>query len=427
MSTVNQEGGDAIACYACGRDVSDYPNWQWEADYDPEWQGHRRGGSANTDMIGNAAYLAFGAPEQQQQMVTSWLAFFAQSRDNWQRTEQFSIIYSIWHVLPVLLVYKWAKLHNHSDLLRESRLWLLNWWAVCRLCESRVRGGRLYIPVCGERSSMGTANVGDDHDPCDNHFGHHALWSEARGENWSGRSRSVRWEPEDAVNDFVGRSIVGFSQEIRETAAPVLACSLSDVLRVSPQYTARVPVYIYRGERGVAVWWGWQDEPGRDASGNNNTGPILALLVCDGEIESCPPRLGVHYRQRGSQANAWLDAATNIVHWRWDELVEFGVSPAGVLDLYRLGHVVQFTRIGPSGWTDLLALPDDVPAPNPGPPSDPATTPPASGAAGDGPEVVAWERPGKYVALWSGRARVLGWPADDGRTIVVFDQEGDPE
>jgi len=46
---------------------------------------------------------------------------------------------------------------------------------------------------------------------------------------------------------------------------------------------------------------------------------------------------------------------------------------------------------------------------------------------GGPPEIVAADRPGKWVVLWSGRARVLGWPSLDGRTMVVCDQPGDEE
>lgn len=49
MSTVNQEGGDALADYALGRPRPTSDEWKTYADHDPEWLGASRGGSANLD------------------------------------------------------------------------------------------------------------------------------------------------------------------------------------------------------------------------------------------------------------------------------------------------------------------------------------------------------------------------------------------
>ena len=77
---------------------------------------------------------------------------------------------------------------------------------------------------------------------------------------------------------------------------------------------------------------------------------------------------------------------------------------------------IHFTRT--ANLLSAAGQPVGSPAPaHPAPSPDPTPTsqPPA---AGDAPEILPHE--GGWLVLWRGTAEVLGWPADDGRTMVIL-------
>lgn len=77
---------------------------------------------------------------------------------------------------------------------------------------------------------------------------------------------------------------------------------------------------------------------------------------------------------------------------------------------------INFTRT--ANLLSVAGQPVDSPAPALPAPSPEPTPTPQPPAAGDAPEIIPHE--GGWLVLWRGEAEVLGWPSDDGRTMVVL-------
>lgn len=83
-------------------------------------------------------------------------------------------------------------------------------------------------------------------------------------------------------------------------------------------------------------------------------------------------------------------------------------------ELWRLDNGPDGYRFTVAGRPVTIPV-GDAPMPQPEPTPQPDATPPA---ADDRPEILPHE--GGWLVLWRGRAEVVGWPAEDGRTMVTL-------
>lgn len=342
---VEREGGNAIADYLSGRSTTDTDFIATETD--PSWSTERRGGSANLDMIANAGALLWDRGGRQV-WVDSWLAYFAHDTRTFQRSEPWSVIYSGWHLIPVLAVYRWAKQNNHASLEVAAKLWLRNWWALCALSAGSHRG-RPHLVLTGARSS----GV-----PLDVWYSHRAAWCEALGEWWSDRGQST-----DPTNGWCNVALAELSPEILETSGPIVAAYHAgrwmEIVAMSPQFPMRGGGNLYRTASGVVSWLE------RDINGN--TAGVLAQRNEAGTLWSMPLHGGPHWRQRRTDATCDLtydiDPAGQLVYR----------SPHAALGTYLTmllpaGEPLYHVRIDEQGWEVLRPQPEPVvvdPTPRP--------------------------------------------------------------
>lgn len=417
MSTVNQEGGNALADYALRRSRTD-PFWEI-VSADPNWSDRRRGGSLNLMEIRHASGLAW-IPAERETLEASWLTLDRDMESKaWGGSEILSPIYQGWRMLSRLGVYRWARENGRDELAESVARWLRQAFAFCRLVDCHVNGVGSFLAMAGLR--------GCEPDSLMAQFIRGSIWREAKGERWPGSEGAdpSRWDRDD-INQWADVAVRAFSPEIRELAAPFVSCDWRVAFDLCPQMPLGVVYNIIRTEGGVVSWIG-DDDPATDDDPNNNTPGLLAEKVETGKgPESLPPDGGPHYRQRASFASCEL--VDGVLHYHSDA-PELGVSSMRLPP----GRTIYRVRAS-SGWSwydgeSQVPAINETPPPTPDappvedvPPANEAT-PPQTGA---GIEIMPGEIPGKWVVAWPGRARVLPFRTQDDRALVVLDHDGDP-
>ena len=357
MSTFYEEGGEAIMHFALGLDCPEEKLFQ--TIIDPEFEGSTRGGSDNLDLLANIPAWIWPRHVLDEMNLSKGIEKNLQlERTRFQRNEILSVPYSIIHLVTRLAAYRHAKKRGYDPHEKLFREWLENFWSLCRLTEHRVNG-RDYLCFAGERSSGY---------PHPNWFGTHMAWGIATGsfnlsgtkeEAWANQIKKDRRVTEVVTeggwwyhtNSWIDVALVGFEQEIRETASKFLTCSIPEVVQRSPKLVFREPVFIYRTTDGVAQWWG---EAGERASHNGNTGPIGCIKGESGRVVTCPPDGGPKWRQKASSLSTKLQDDLTTVKVTWPEIDYIGEM------LLPKGEIVAFWRIDPArGWVDLMR--GDVP------------------------------------------------------------------
>ncbi len=349
---VEREGGDAIAHKLLGRNVTDTSFIELETD--PSWATEKRGGSANLDMIANAGALLWDN-RNRGEWVRSWENFFEQEKSTFQRSEPWSIIYSGWHLIPVLSVYWWSKREPHQGLLQASKKWLENYWALASLASATL-GNKPYLCLSGARSS----GV-----PLDVWYSHRAAWCEALGVEWGtpeskDPNRAFSIDPTNAWCDI---SISRLSEEIRETSSKFVSWmrqgEWEKIIEAAPKFGMRGGGNLYRTRNGVCCWLE------RDVNGN--TGGVLALKVQGNRVDSMPPNGGPHWRQKPTHATCERDG----------DFLRYE-SPHAELGKHTLylppGEVLFHIRIGET-WEVIEPKPQ-APDPTPQPPTQGQTPTP---------------------------------------------------
>lgn len=332
-------GGKALAAALLGRPFTDR---QFMLVVDPNWDTERNGGSANHDMMANCAALWYDTYKGR--WIDSWMVFFANEKRKFQRSEPWSVIYSGWHLLPVLGVHRWAVVHGESALRYEARYWLRNWWSLCALMSTEV-GGRPLVNLTGARS-MGS--------PADAWYSHRNAWCEALGKSWPDRG-----VPTDKRNGWCNEAVPALQPDILETSEPFVRWAQSGswdaIIQGSPKFGMRGSGHLIRTEEGPACWLE------RDI--NNNTGGVLAMRTVRGRVSTLPPNGGPHWRSR-TGGTCFADNM-GILHYSSD-YPEIG---AHVLSLPQ-GDALFYVSIDEDGWKDRLAKPkpEPEPAPDPKPP-----------------------------------------------------------
>jgi len=366
MTTFYEEGGEAIMHFAL--DLPCPANRHFQEITDPEFTGSKKGGSDNLDLLANVPGWIYARGLFDEMALSVGLEEnLIEERKKFQRNEILSVPYTTIHLVTRLAGYKYAK-QRGSDLEKPFREWLENFWSICRLTEHRLKNGRDYLCFAGERSSGY---------PHPNWFGHHMAWKLATGgeepiaQTWAGQIKKAGhmipeiWYDEPAwskTDSWIDVAMVGFAPEIRATASKFLTCSMDEVVKRSPKFTFRDPVFIYRTTEGVAQWWG---RPGERASYNGNTGPIGAIRGERGAVVTCPPDGGPKWRQKVSNLNTNVNQALTSVHVEWPE-IEF----KGDLAL-PAGEIVTYLMIDPvKGWVDLTKDAQEEPEVIPGNPNE---------------------------------------------------------
>ena len=342
MSGVHLEGGNALKDWVLGRTSTDL---DFLRSSESDWSTERRGGSANLDMIANAAALVWAQGADVALWVESWRAFFEQERRTFQRGEPWSVIYSGWHLLPVLVVFAWAGRNGVDDLAAAARRWLLNWWCLSGLGFA-WQGGNPFSVLTGARSS----GV-----PIGAFYSHRAAWCEAFGWPWS------RCDPSDAVNGWCDYVVVGLREEILATSESVISAlkagNFEVIADLAPGFGMRGGGNIYRTAAGVACWLE------RDVNGN--TAGVLACSVEAPDLAATlPPNGGPYFRRAFSEATCE----------RRDDVLVYS-SPHPELGSHSLrlppGEPLYHLRIDEAGWHWLVGG-----ASEPAPPPQPQPLPP---------------------------------------------------
>ena len=336
-SNVHLEGGNAIADAALDLPSTDMG---FLAHTDPEWEAEVRGSSANLDMIANAAALWWDRARTAF-WVAVWLVFFQKELTAFQRSEPRSPIYSGWHLLPVLLVYRWAVRHGEVALGAAARAWLANFWAMVALCASTTQRAEPVVCLAGMRGTGSSLHA---------NWSHRNAWREALGDTtWLNRGVSKPDKPDY----WCDASVAALSDEIRFTASDAVhgyqTGQWKELVAVSPRFGARGVAHFYRTERGVVCW--------NESDINGNTGALMAFKCENGVLFSLPHDGGPHLR-----ANS--EAVCSLVG---DEIRYF--SPklgTGVLAL-PAGEPLYHVRVDESGWTVLFPLAEVEPPPPPPP------------------------------------------------------------
>jgi hypothetical protein len=355
--SIQNEGGNAIADAALGAARTDMGFLHVHAD--PTWAGERAGSSANWDMIANAAALWWDTPHRAQ-WVKAWHDLFASERTAFQRSEARSPIYSGWHLLSVLLVYRWAVQHGDVILRAAARAWLENFWSMMALVAARTRSGKPVLALAGMRGTEFTLDAD---------WSHRNAWREALGdEGWPHRGE---YDPEQ-VNSWCDASVAALSQEIRFTAADAVYAyrtgteqAWRDLIAAAPKFGARGVGHILRTTGGVVCW--------NDADINGNTAALMAFKVEGGDLASLPPNGGERLR---ANSHAVIAEIGDALHY---------TSP--LLGVHSMplppGELVYRVRIAEDGWR--VTWPEPVPAPAPPEPPTPAPpVPPPPGGPGRG-------------------------------------------
>lgn len=414
MSTVNQEGGNALADYALGSAVTS-PFWEY-ASWDPDWSGRQRGGSLNLDEVRNASGLIW-RPAESPVLERSWIELDERFESKqWGGVELLSPIYHGWRMIARLAVYRWAVANGKERLAESVDRWLRQAFAFARLADASVPGFGSYMALAGFRGCMPGS--------LDAQYGRHSIWREAKGERWPGRGDSWNALSIDQWSDV---AILGFSREIREISAPFVSADFRTAYDLCPKMPIAGTYNIVRTEGGVASWIG-DDNEATDDDLNNNTPGMLGLKVETGRRpESLPPDGGPHYRQRASFAS--VELVDGVLRYHSDA-PELGVSsmtiPPG-RTIYRVRALSEWSWFDGESEVPSEVGPPSIPGSDPG-----VETPPEAGEeeqpqqVGPGPEVMPGEIPGKWVVAWPGRVRVLPFKTQDGRSLVVLDHEGDP-
>ena len=339
---VEREGGNAIRDWLLYRPSTDMGFMQYAEE---DWSTERRGGSANLDMIANAAALLWASGAAVALWVASWLAFFERERRDFQRSEPWSVIYSGWQLISVLAVYCWARLHGESALAEAAKGWLSNWWALCALASAQ-EGGRPFVALTGARSSGAAIGAW---------YGIREAWCEALGEPWPSEGD---WS--DETNGWAAAAVDLMTEEIRETASPFVAQMRAGdwawILASSPQYGMRVGGHIYRSTGGVVSW--------QERDINGNTAGVLACKATGGTIATMPPDGGPYWRQKATHAVCGLDES-NMLRYS---------SPHPELGSHVMtlppGVPIFSLAITEAGWS-YLPKPGSEPQPVPLPPLHP--------------------------------------------------------
>lgn len=370
--SIQNEGGNALADAALGAARTDMA---FLALADEFWREEPRGGSANKDMIRNSAALWWDIPHRGA-WVESWHNLFASEHTRFQRSEARSPIYSGWHLLSVLLVYRWAVQHGDVILRAAARAWLENFWCMMALVAARTRSGKPVLALAGMRGTEFSLDAD---------WSHRNAWREALGdEGWAHRGEYDR----EQVNSWCDAAVAALSQEIRFTAADAVYAYRTnteqewrDLIAAAPKFGARGVGHVLRTTGGVVCW--------NDADINGNTAALMAFKVEGGDLASLPPNGGERLRKNSHAVVAEIGGE---LHY---------TSP--LLGVHSMplppGELVYRVRIAEDGWR--VSWPEPVLAP--APPGPPPAPPPPSGPGRGG----SGGRDRRRVALGAGLAALV--------------------
>lgn len=347
-----------------------------------------------------------------------WMRRLAWERTNWMGKEVGSRTYASWAFMPKRAVLDVARRLGRVDLAAELLEWMLAFLALAALASGR-RPGRYIVDHRIAEAGVIQGN-GDEV----TWAGRYCAWSGDRADSRDPK-QGGKWHGWLSISSPTGwlDLALGFpsgdsdERKVENACAypmlppseiailkGVLAGNWSAGLAYLSGHRPNVPIRVVQSDEGV-----WTLSPvGRGSSTPHlyacaqwhDTGNIRGLYADPG------------WRDAGKED--WIGTGTAsenagvAVAQRDDGLYgspHMMVLPGGA-------RLLDFTW-GPDGVTSAFHQAEPG-ASSPPPPAEP--TPPPSG---DGaPEVVPHE--GGWLVLWRGQAEVLSWPADDGRTMVIF-------
>lgn len=351
-----------------------------------------------------------------------WRARLAWERENFMGVELTSRTYGSWHYMAKRAVYEAARRDGITDLAADCYSWMMAFLAFAAVASGK-RPGRYIVDhrIAEPGVIYGT---GDEV----KWAGRYVAWSGDRADSrqsgggewwgWLSISSAAIWlslalgEPVGECDERDVEQACGVPAILPADAAILRGIRDGNYAAALPylaEWSPQVPTRVVQTTEGV-----WTLSPiGRGSSTPHayavaqwhDTGNVAGLYADPG------------WRDAGPQD--WIVSGSA----RVDGNVAVAVRSDG-----KYGSPHHLVLPGGKVLFDMTWGPDGANAGSapvqPHKPTEPTTPPPVvvDGDPWPPPEIQSLDG-GRWLVLWRGNAEVLGWPADDGRTMVVLSQE----